>query len=315
MPALPSIHPLDEETPFVAEVSDVDLSADLSDQAFAAIEAALDRYAVLVLPNQPLDEQQQLAFARRFGPLETSIGPSMYNKAKPRRLQQAELSDISNLDEGGALIDAQDVRRLINLSNRLWHTDSSFKRTPAKVSMLSAQEVVATGGQTEFADLRAAWDALPAARQQALRALVAEHDFFHSRSKLGFEKAQAPAAWREHLPPVPQSLVRVHPGSGRTTLYLASHIRGIFGMPQPQARALVDELTTFATQPQFTYLHRWRVNDLVIWDNRCTMHRGRPFDESQRRSMRRATVSDAGPAIPEEWIAPTSDLNMTRVNH
>ncbi len=282
---------------FVAEVANIDLRAPLSPQDADALRDALERYAVLVVPDQPLDEAGQLAVAQLFGPLEISVGASIYNAQRPRRLNHAELSDISNLDERGGILDPGDIRRLINLSNQLWHTDSSFKRTPASVSLLSAQEIPPVGGATEFADMRAAWDALDQAQQQRLAPLIAVHDYFHSRGLTDFDVGSVPPAWREMQPPVRQVLVRQHAATGRRSLYIASHISRIEGMDDDAGRELVDELMSFATLPQFVYRHRWRTNDLVLWDNRCTMHRGAGFDEKYRRSMRRATVQDAGPTV------------------
>lgn len=289
---------------FVAEIYGLDIGQPLSEHAVAELRAALDRYAVLVMPDQPLSEPQQLEFAKHFGPLEISVGASVYNADRPRRLSNRELSDISNLDEGGGILKASDVRRLINISNQLWHTDSSFKRTPSSVSILSAQEITPVGGATEFADMRAAWDGLPSTRQSMLQDLIVEHDYFYSRALTGFDVGSIPDDWRQRQPPVPQTLVRHHPGSNRKSLYLASHISKVYGMGEREGRALVDELMSYATKPQFVYRHRWRVNDVVIWDNRCTMHRGRPFDETFRRSMRRATVADTGPTVPLDWQPP-----------
>ncbi|MGB3432507.1 TauD/TfdA dioxygenase family protein [Achromobacter sp.] len=282
---------------FVAEVANIDLRAPLPAEDVEALRNALDRYAVLVVPDQALDEAGQMAVARLFGPLETSVGASVYNAHRPRRLNHAELSDISNLDERGGILDKGDIRRLINLSNQLWHTDSSFKRTPASVSLLSAQEIPPVGGATEFADMRAAWDALGETRQQRLAPLIAVHDYFHSRGLTDFDVGSVPPVWRELQPPVRQVLVRQHRATGRRSLYIASHISGIEGMDDDTSRELIDELMAFATQPQFVYRHRWRANDLVLWDNRCTMHRGAGFDEKYRRSMRRATVQDIGPTV------------------
>lgn len=282
---------------FVAEVANIDLRAPLSAQDAEALRNALDRYAVLVVPEQPLNEAEQMELARQFGPLEISVGASVYNADRPRRLNHAELSDISNLDESGGILDPGDIRRLINLSNQLWHTDSSFKPTPASVSLLSAQEIPPVGGATEFADMRAAWDALDGDRQERLAPLIAVHDYFHSRGLTDFDVGAIPPAWRERQPPVRQVLVRTHAATGRRALYIASHISRIEGLSDDASRELVDELMDFATQPRFVYRHRWRANDLVLWDNRCTMHRGAGFDEKYRRSMRRATVQDTGPTV------------------
>ena len=292
-----SINPVTPE--FVAEIDNVDLSH-VTDETYAEIDAAFNRYAVLIFHKQPITEEQQLAFATRFGPLEVSVQPFVATPGGKRRVQTG-FSDISNLDENGQLLRENDNRRLINLANQLWHTDSSFKRTPGKMSMLSAQDVVTVGGETEFADMRAAWDALPQERQQQLEGLIAEHDYFHSRKKVGLTPESITPERRALRPAVPQVLVRTHPANGRKSLYLASHITRIFGMDDAEARRLVEELMEHAVQPQFVYSHRWTVDDVVMWDNRCTMHRGRPHDESLRRAMRRATVSDVGPTVPESW--------------
>ena len=287
---------------FVAEIGAVDLSC-LTDAAFAEIEAAFNRYAVLVFRRQPISEEQQLAFAKHFGELEFSPQPFVQTPGDKRRIGPG-MQDISNLDENGKLLTHTDNRRLINLANQFWHTDSTFKRTPAKMSMLTAQSVSPTGGETEFADMRAAWDALSAARREELEGLIAEHDYFRTRLMVGLDPNTISSERRALRPAVPQVLIRTHPASGRKSLYIASHITRIYGMDDAEARRLVDELTEHATQPAFTYQHHWAVGDVVLWDNRCTMHRGRPFDESLPRAMRRATVSDVGPTVPES--APTS---------
>lgn len=284
---------------FVAEVTNIDLSAPLAIEEQKALRKHLGEFAVLIFPDQLLTETGQLDIAKLFGDLEVSVGASIYNTNKARRLGHAELSDISNLDETGRILDSGDIRRLINISNQLWHTDSSFKRTPASVSLLSAQEIPPVGGATEFADMRAAWDALDKSMQQRLMPLVAIHDYFHSRGLTGFDVEGIPDHWRKLQPPVPQVLVRHHRITNRHSLYLASHISKIEGMSDTESKALVDELIAFATQPQFLYRHRWRTHDLVMWDNRCTMHRGAGFDEKYRRSMRRATVQDVGPSVEQ----------------
>lgn len=282
---------------FVAEIAGVDLCAPPTPEIARELRAALDQYGVLVIPSQPLNEAQQLKVAEVFGPLEVSVGASIYNAKRPRRLDHAQLSDISNLDESGKLLEPGDIRRLINLSNQLWHTDSSFKKTPASASLLSAQEVAPVGGATEFADMRTVWDTLDPALQSRIGDLIAVHDYFYSRSLTGFDLDGIPPEWREMQPPVKQVLVRTLPHGNRRSLYLASHIRSIEGMDDEESKALLDELMAFATQHQFIYRHRWRVGDLVIWDNRTTMHRGTKFDEKYRRAMRRATVQDTGPTV------------------
>jgi len=219
-----------------------------------------------------------------------------------------DIADISNLDAEGRVLARDDRRNLFNLGNQLWHTDSSFKRIPAKCSLLSARELPSSGpvggGETEFADLRAAWDALPEARKRELDGLVVEHSIFRSRSQIGF--ADFNDEIFKQLPPVPQALVRHHPASGRTSLYLASHASHVIGWPVERGRALLKELIAFATQPQFVYQHRWTVGDLVIWDNRCTMHRGRPYDDTQRRVLHRTTVSDRANTLEQEGLVAIS---------
>jgi alpha-ketoglutarate-dependent 2,4-dichlorophenoxyacetate dioxygenase len=198
----------------------------------------------------------------------------------------------------------EDRRNLFNLGNQLWHTDSSFKHIPAKCSLLSARELPSECGETEFADMRTAWDALPEARKRELEGLVVEHSIFRSRSQIGF--ADFNDGIFKELPPVQQALVRHHRYSGRTSLYLASHASHIIGWPVEKGRALIEELITFATQPQFVYRHRWSLGDLIMWDNRCTMHRGRPYDDTQRRVLHRTTVSDGANTLEQEGLTPVS---------
>jgi alpha-ketoglutarate-dependent 2,4-dichlorophenoxyacetate dioxygenase len=284
---------------FVAVIENVDLRQPLSDETFAQIYAAFERYAVLIFHGQRLTEDEQNAFANRFGPLGRPIAP--FRPENTDRLARPESADISNVDQNGQILPEGDVRLLITRANALWHTDSTFKRVPAKMSMLCAQSVVPERGETEFADMRAAWDALPEAMKARLQGLIAEHDYFHSRLKVGLDPATISPERRALLPAVPQVLVRSHPVTGRKSLYIASHIKRIYGMSDAAAQALVAELTEFATQPQFVYAHRWSVDDVVLWDNRCTMHRGRPHDPRYPRVMRRATAMDVGPTVPESW--------------
>jgi len=290
------VKPLHPE--FVGEVSGIDLREPVDDDLCRRIVAALDRYAVLVFHDQALDDERQIAFGRLFGPLETTrqaLRPGHKLRIDPH------LSDVSNLDEKGRVMSGTDYRRMSGLANRLWHTDSTFKRVPARYSMLSARAVPTEGGETQFADLRAAWDALPKAMQARIEGLVAEHSIFHSRATIGFTDFSDEE--RAGLPPVPQVLVRTHPGSGRKTLYLASHAGRIFGMPVPEGRMLLLDLIEHATRPEFVHTHRWRVGDLVIWDNRCTMHRACDYDMTQVRDMRRTTVSDELTSLEREGIA------------
>ncbi len=287
---LRSLHPL-----FAAEVTGIDLRRTLPPAEREAVEAAMDRHAVLVFPGQDLTDEQQIAFIEQFGEMEEA--PATVDADK-RRLKHHRMNDISNLDEHGNLLAADDRRRMFNLGNRLWHSDSSFKPTPAKYSALHARAIPPEGGDTEFADMRAAWDALPAAEQARLMPLVAEHSLLFSRALLGFDGFTEEE--RAKFPPVPQRLVRRHPGSGRLSLYLSAHIGRIQGWLVPEALELVRDLTEHATQREFVFRHRWRRLDLVMWDNRCTMHRARPFaDTTHVRDVRRVTIKDSAPTLEQ----------------
>jgi alpha-ketoglutarate-dependent 2,4-dichlorophenoxyacetate dioxygenase len=275
---------------FVGEVGGIDAGHPLDRADLCALGEAIDRYAVLVFHDQDLDDERQMAFARQFGELELPRS----GRADVKRRLRPEISDISNLDEANRLRGRDDPRRFDQLGNRLWHTDGSFRRVPAALSMLYAHRVPAPGplgkGETEFADLRAAYDALPEAMKIEIADLVALHDIAWSRGQLGFNDLLF--GEKDVLPPVPQRLVRTHPGSGRKTLYLAAHASQIAGWPLPDGRLLLRELIEHATGRDFVYRHEWRAGDLVIWDNRCTMHRGRAFDESEIRDLRRVTTRD-----------------------
>ncbi len=288
---------------FGAEIGDVVLGKPLAAADLADIRAAFTKYAVLVFPDQQFDDDSQLDFARNFGPLETTV----FKARKEHKLRLHEnMADVGNLDAENRILAADNRQRLYNLGNRLWHTDSSFKRLPAYCSMLHARSIPPLGGQTEFADMRAAYDALPEATRRQIDGLVAEHSIMHSRAKLGF--GDFDESEREAFKPVPQVMVRRLQDSGRLSLYIASHIGAIRGMADAEAKALVDELTTHATQRQFVYSHRWRVNDLVIWDDRCTMHRGLEFDDQRyARDMRRATVSDVAPTCEQMGLGVAAE--------
>jgi len=287
---------------FVAEVSGVTLSGDIDGDGLARIREALDAYAVLVFHDQAPTDEAQMAFSRRFGPLETSLRGYKAN----RRVAHPEISDLSNLDADGNLLDPSDPHALYNRANQLWHTDSSFKPVPAMASLLSGREVPPEGGETEFADLRAAWDALPAERQAFLDGKVAEHSIVYSRGQLGVTFSDEDKA---RLPSVQQAVVRTHPATGRRNLYLGSHAARILGMPEAEGRALLTELLAFATQPRFVHAHRWRAGDLVMWDNRRVLHRGRPWDEGRhRRVMHRTTIAGAGPTIVDGRHAVEIDV-------
>lgn len=283
---------------FAGEAGGVDISVPFDRPTGDAVMAALDEHAVLVFRGRKLDEEAQIAFAQQFGTLEGQNG--VITTGVQRRISE-RLVDISNLDATGAVLDQTNRRRMASLGNRLWHTDSSFKRVPAKYSLLHAHTVVSEGGETQFVDMRAAYDALPTSMKARIEGLMIEHSIFNSRATIGFTDFTEEE--RRALPPVHRPLVRIHPGSGRKTLYLASHASHVVGWPVPDGRMLILDLMEHATQPQFVYTHEWRVGDLVIWDNRCTMHRARPFDELERRDMRRATVEDPDEAIHDRRIA------------
>ena len=272
---------------FGASVRGVDLRQPVSAEAFRQIEDAFNRYAVLVFPGQALTDAQQIAFSELFGPQEPVAN---YTGVQKFRLEGA-ISDLSNFDNQGNIWGEDSERRLFNRGNLMWHTDSSFKHVPALVSALSAREIPPEGGETEFCDLRAAYDALPQSEKARIRGLVVEHSIFRSRALLGVTTFHPDLM--KHMPPVQQRLVRRHPGSGRNTLYLASHASHVIGWPHAEGRKLIEDLMEFATQRQFVYQHRWTLHDLVMWDNRCTMHRGMPYDDLKyRRDMHRTTVSD-----------------------
>jgi alpha-ketoglutarate-dependent 2,4-dichlorophenoxyacetate dioxygenase len=282
---------------FAAEIAGVDVGRPLDAATLSALTEAIDRYAVLVFHGQELDDERQMAFARRFGELELPRS----GRADVKRRLRPEISDISNLDEQNRLRGRDDPRRFDQLGNRLWHTDGSFRRVPAALSMLYAHRVPARGprgnGETEFADLRAAYDALPEPTKAEIEDLVALHDIAWSRGQLGFNDLLF--GERQVLPPVPQRLVRRHPGSGRKTLYIAAHASEIVGWPVPDGRLLLRELIEHATARDFVYRHDWRAGDLVIWDNRCTMHRGRAFDEREVRDLRRVTTRDVASTLDQ----------------
>jgi alpha-ketoglutarate-dependent 2,4-dichlorophenoxyacetate dioxygenase len=279
---------------FAAEVGDVDLSRALSPEEKEQIRAAFTRYAVLIFPAQQLTAAQHVAFAQLFGPLEPNIN-TYQDEVKAARIDE-RISDVSNLDHNNELLPPDSRKRFSGLANRLWHTDSIFRHVPARASLLYASSVAPIGGNTEFADLRAAWDALPEATRRRIEPLVAEHSIFNSRAKVG--STQYSERERASLPGARQVLVRTLPESGRRSLYTASHAGRILGLSEEESTRLLEELMAHATQRQFVYTHRWRVHDLVMWDNRCTMHRGTEFEEQRwKRDLQRATVSDVGNTV------------------
>jgi alpha-ketoglutarate-dependent 2,4-dichlorophenoxyacetate dioxygenase len=272
---------------FAGVVSGLDLRKPLTPDEVAGVHRGMDEFAVLVFHDQPIDDDQQLVFSRSLGPLEQATG----DIAAPQdRRMSMDLNDISNLDKNNRILARDDRRRLFGLGNMLWHSDSSFKPVPAKYSLLSARKIPPTGGNTEFADMRAAYDALDEETKREVRDLICRHSQIFSRGILGFTDftEEERIKWE----PVRQRLVRRHPSSGRLSLYLASHAGEIEGWPVPEARAFLRDLTEHATQRKFVYAHVWRPHDLVMWDNRATMHRARRYDHTEVRDMRRTTLTN-----------------------
>jgi len=274
---------------FAGEVFGIDLRQTMTPEQVAAIVEGMDKFAVLVFHDQTIDDSQQLAFSRNFGTLE--LANADIRRDEERRLAP-EIADVSNLGKNNDVMSREDRRRLFSLGNMLWHSDSSFKPTPARYSLLHARVLPKAGGNTEFADMRAAWDALDGDTRAEIADLVCEHSQQYSRGILGFDFTEEE---RLKNPPVPQRLVRRHPGSGRRSIFLSAHAGAIRGMPMPEARALLRDLTEHATQRKFVYAHQWRVGDLVMWDNRAMMHRARRYDPGEVRELHRTTVADDRP--------------------
>jgi alpha-ketoglutarate-dependent 2,4-dichlorophenoxyacetate dioxygenase len=290
----PSVRKLHQH--FVGEVSGIDLRKPLTPDEARTIESWMDEYAVLVFHGQDITDEQQLAFANNFGERENRKGGNVTRKEEYRL--NSGLADVSNLGKDGKPLARDHRTHLFNLGNCLWHSDSSFRPIPAKFSLLSARVVNPKGGNTEFADMRAAYDALDADTKAEIADMICEHSLMHSRGALGMsdfsdeEKAM--------FKPVLQRLVRTHPVHGRKSLYLSSHAGAIHGMSVPEARLLLRDLTEHATQPEFVYVHKWTLHDLVMWDNRQTVHRVRRYDQSQPRDMRRATVAGTEPTVQQQ---------------
>jgi alpha-ketoglutarate-dependent 2,4-dichlorophenoxyacetate dioxygenase len=286
---LKPLHPV-----FAAEASGIDITQPLSQRDVAAINAGMNRYAVLAFRGQPLSTQQQVGFATSFGPLDIGLKRVFQRK---ERLPDERLIDISNVDTSGAVAKRDSPKNLSNFANQLWHSDSSFMKPRAAYSMLHAVVLPSWGGNTEFADLRAAWDALDERTRRDIEGLEAEHYALHTRLLLGDEaytdeqkKAIVPAVW---------PLVTTHPGSGRKVLFVGVHARQIIGWPTAEGRMLIADLIEHATQRERVYVHHWQVGDTVIWDNRATLHRGRRYDLAERRELRRTTINDT----PEARLA------------
>ena len=273
---------------FVGEVGPVDLRRVQDPETLAEIRAGMDEYAVLVFHDQPFTDAEHLDFAERLdGVLHTKLGSSALQK---NRFGNEALGDISNLDENGEIMKTDNRRRMYGLGNRLWHTDASFQDPPGRYSMLSAKVVPPVDADTEYADMRAAYDALPEEEKIRLEGLRAHHSIAYSRQTLGFEFSESE---QDALKGAIHPLIRTIPRSKRRSLYVASHASRIIDWPVPEGRLLLRDLIEHATQPEFVHRHAWRVGDLVIWDNRATMHRARPFEDTKhRRELRRVTTLD-----------------------
>ncbi len=285
------LHPV-----IAAECSGIDISRPLTADQAAAIDAGLDRYAVLVFRHgTPLTTDQQIAFTRNFGDLEPPY--RQIQAAEGKRLDNPALSDISNLGPGGSILERDDRKRLFGLGNQLWHSDSSYKVIPARYSLLCAHVLPPDGGDTQFADMRAAYDMLDARTKALVEDLICEHSRIFSKGALGFTFTEQEL---RDFAPVRQRLVRTHRKTGRKSLYLSSHAGRIVGWPVPEAQMLLRELTEHATQREFVYAHRWQVGDLVMWDNRTTMHRARRYDDQRYpRDLRRTTLTDGVPTVEQ----------------
>lgn len=288
------IHPV-----FVGEVSGADLTKPMSKEDVAVLQAGIDQYAVLVFHDQRLTDEQQMAFTLNFGSIENARGGNI-TKDNEKRLVDG-MNDVSNLGKDGKPLAPDSRQQLFNIGNMLWHSDSSFRAIPAKYSLLSARTVNPKGGNTEFADMRAAYDDLEAEAKAEIEPMVCEHSLMYSRGSLGF--LDYTEEEKQMFKPVRQRLVRTHPAHGRKSLYLSSHAGQILGMAMPAARILLRDLNEHATQPKYVYVHKWRLFDFVMWDNRQVMHRVRRYDERQPRDMRRTTVAGDSMTIEQAQAA------------
>ena len=280
-----------------ARIAGVDLARPLDDATFTSIFEAFNEYSVLVFPKQALSDDEQIAFSRRFGALEQTIS-SIANKPNVAR----QIADLSNVDADGNMIDPDDKRMIYHSANQMWHTDSSFKRVPALASMLSGRECPPEGGETEYASMRVAYDRLSDEMRRMLEGRIAVHSFAYSRGLVAQDLLRRED--EAEVPPVEQVMIRTNPVNGRKSIFVASHASHIVGMPVDEGRELIRQLIELATEPDCVYRHAWAAGDLVMWDNRCTLHRGRPWDGTKyRRVMHRTTVAGAAPTVPYELTA------------
>ena len=276
---------------FVGFVDGVDLKKDLDIKIVKEIDNAINKLSVLVFKDQNIDDSEQVRFTKYFGEIEASGSKSNITKAKDRRLS-TDLADVSNLDKNNKPFTKDDPRRIFNLGNRLWHTDSSFKEIPAKYSLLSARNISKEGGNTEFADMRSAYDNLESKIKNKIDTMICEHSLIYSRQRLGFDMVKELSSEEiKNFTPVEQPLVRKNKVTNRKTIFLSSHIGKIKNWIRPDSMCFIDDLIEYATQLKFKYIHEWSKNDLIIWDNRQTMHRARAYDDlKENRDMRRTTV-------------------------
>jgi alpha-ketoglutarate-dependent 2,4-dichlorophenoxyacetate dioxygenase len=293
-----SIRPLRNE--FAGEVAGIDITRPISREEVAAIDAGMDKYAVLVFHDQDLTDEHQLAFTLNFGELESYQTPGHVRKREDHRLGPG-IADFSNLDKHGKIMSPEDRVWFFKLGDHLWHSDSSFRPIPAKYSLLSGRIIPSWGANTELADMRGAYDALDARTKAEIEDLICEHSLIYSREQIGFTDLtpEEVAAFK----PVRQRLVRVHPATGRKSLFLSSHAGAIIGWTIPEARMFLRDLTEHATQREFVYSHPWKPHDLVMWDNRATMHRARRFDRNEVRDVRRTTLAGHAPTVEQEPVA------------
>lgn len=293
--AIHPVHPV-----FVGEVTGVDLTKPIGREEAAMIDDGMSRYGVLVVRGQNITDEQQIAFSRNFGELEVKAKPGNIRKASDSRLG-AGMADLSNLTKDGKIIAGNDRTWFFKLGDRLWHSDSSYAVVPAKYSLLSGRVIPSWGGNTEFADMRAAYDALDDRTKAEIQDLICEHSLLYSRSAVGFDDFTPEEI--ANFRPVRQRLVRTHPASGRKSLFLSAHAGAIVGWTIPEARAFLRDLTEHATQREFVYSHTWRQYDLVIWDNRSTMHRARRFAQDEVRDVRRTTLAGDAPTVEQAVAA------------
>ena len=286
-----NIHPLDKNSDFVAFVNNIDISINISKTQAEKLDKIINKYAVIVFRNQKITDEQQIKFTEKFGKIEESGSKSNITKPSDRRLS-TKLADVSNIDKNLNVFNRDDSRRIFNLGNRLWHSDSSFKKIPAKYSLLSAKTISIEGGDTEFADMRAAYDKLNGKVKSKIDKLICEHSLIYSRQRLGFDMTSKNNSIEiNNFTPVEQPLVRTIPMTKRKLIYLSSHIGRIKGWIRPDSMCFINDLIEHSTSSEFVYVHKWQKNDLIIWDNRQTMHRVKHFDDTKEfRDMRRTTV-------------------------